>query len=108
MSIIPEHRSRSAGAFEVSLTGGVGVVVAEWNLFKQPGDLMFEAQATISSGSFGVRVDAEVSDRITLTDATLGSADIRDLSNGVHLVKIVALEAGSIMSLFELKVIGGT
>ena len=108
MTIIPEHRSRDGGAFEVSLTGGVGIVVSQWNLFKQPRDLMIEAQAIISSGSFGIRIDAEVSDRITLTDATLGNADIRDLADGVHLVKIVALEVGSTMTLFELKVLGGT
>lgn len=108
MTIIPESRSRDAGAFELSLTGETGIIVAEWNLFKQPNDLMLEAQATITSGSFGIRIDAEVSDRITLTNATLGSADIRDLTDGAHLVRIVALEAGSTMSLFELKVIGGT
>ena len=108
MTIIPEHQSRDGGAFEVSLTGGIGVVVAQWNLFKQPRDLMVEAQATISAGSFGIRIDAEVSDRITLTDATLGSADIRDLADGTHLVKIVSLEVGSTMTLFELKVLGGT
>lgn len=108
MPAIPETNAHLHVSTNETVSGDTDELTLEYNFFKEAFDIKLRIKINVVSGSFGIRLDFDVSNlAVANADEFIYDIPILDYSDGIHTVKFVALEDNSEFNLLEVVIRGG-
>jgi hypothetical protein len=98
-----ENTARYHAAVDAAITVTLDAEALTWRFMKRSADRSIDIRGSISAGSFGVRLNGDTADRVTLTPSSPGRViDISAEAEGLHTIHVYGRSASNTLGFLEV------